>query len=156
MSTDLDTTILYERIDGHIARLREAETRLDNQAEEIEELRCNLAACATHVGELRWQANITNERLTHLEMQEKAADTDHYVELRRALLVIGLTEILAGWHHPELWTPQPRWETACAELHRRYGHLQVDGKPLWSKPPASPSPETRALITEALRCRQEA
>lgn len=136
-----------------------AQDRLDNQAEEIDRLRRDLAACASHVGELRWQAQITNERLTHLETQNRADDTDRYEKLRQIIKVIGLTEILAEEYEAQpkgvvAWT-EHSWKVVCVELHRRYGHLQLDGKPLWSKPPAAPSPETKALIAESLRRRQE-
>jgi hypothetical protein len=71
----------------------------------------------------------------------------------QASVVIGLTEILAdrGLGHGLVDKIVDRaWGDLCAEFYRRYGHLR-----LWSKPPALPSPETKQLIAESLRRRQE-
>jgi hypothetical protein len=124
--------------------------------ERISDLERKVEALTSQVAQLLWQAPTWNAALT-----QKAPDTDRYVELRRALKVIGLTEILAEWTKtaPLMeWDKldKIRWPNVCAELFERYGHLQLDGKPLWAGPPKPPSPETRALIAECLRRHQEA
>jgi hypothetical protein len=106
--------------------------------------------------EARFQIMNLNAQIQALLDAKTDADTDRYKELRRIIKVIGLTEILDDDGVPPENVPYvlaSEWTRHCAELHRRYGHLQFDGRLLWSKPPACPSSETKALIAESLRRR---
>lgn len=140
-STRLDE--LEESRDGHTDRIRNAEKIM------VED---HLA-----LGALL-------ERVDYLEAQTRDAETDRYVELRRLIKVIALTERLVergaradaeGIIIDRHDITKEEWRHACAVLFERYGHLRFDGKLLWSKPPAPPSPQTKALIAESLRRRQE-
>lgn len=109
------------------------------------------------------QVEILTAQVQELREAQKANDTDRYVELRRALLVIGLTPLVARRRFSQIADPddvfawdQSEWNEVCAEFFTLYGHLIVDGKPLWASPPKPPSPETRALIAECLLTAPEA
>lgn len=110
-----------------------------------------------HVGELRWHARVTNERLTHLETQDRDAESKGYEELRRIIKVVGLTPIIRDMmlRGRRVFGEPGDWDDACNELYRRYGHLQFDGKPLWADPPAV-SETTKQLIAESLQHDHEA
>lgn len=135
----IETEVIYGATLNSLApRVRQNETRHDQ----------------IHLAQLA-----LGERVDYLEAQNRDAETDRYGELRRLIKVIALTEILSGagtMHELLDIVGDDFWVPICAEVYRRYGHLQFDGKPLWSKPPAPPSPQTKALIAEALRRRQEA
>jgi hypothetical protein len=100
------------------------------------------------------QVQILTRQVRRLEESQKQEATDHYAELRRIIKVIGLAEIIGQTQMTDL-DHAGDMMLACTALYRRYGHLQFDGKPLWSKPPTV-SDQTKTLIAEALRRRQEA
>lgn len=131
--------------------------RLDNQAEEIDDLRRTVAgvrdAFAARLFEVAEQVRILTGQVQELRESQKEAERDEYVNLRRALLVIGLTDVLSGWHHPDWFDDDRRRAAACSEFYRRYGHLTAGGRPLWSKPPEKISDKTKAEIAKALKIR---
>jgi hypothetical protein len=126
------------------------DTRLLKMSQKIDELE-------RFETEARFQIMNLNAQIQALLDAKTDADTDRYKELRRLLKVIGLVDIIAVEVGPEtvMAVGEDYWRKRCTELHRRYGHLQFGGRPLWSKPPAPPSPETKAFIAESLRIRQE-
>jgi hypothetical protein len=107
--------------------------------------------------EARFQIMNLNAQIQALLDAKADVDTDRHRDLRRIIKVIGLTEMIAQTMTDDaginMRVADGVWPELCVELHRRYGHLQFDGKPLWSKPPAPPSETTKALIAESLRRR---
>jgi hypothetical protein len=113
-----------------------------------------LSALERFEAEARLQIMNLTEQMAAVGESQKAAERDEYVDLRRALLVIGLTGIAREWSYRVdcVWP----WDELCAELYRRYGHLNAGNEALWTKPPKAPSDETKQLVAESLRRRQEA
>jgi hypothetical protein len=106
--------------------------------------------------QLTEQVRILTAQMAGVVESQEADESEYVRDLRRALLVVGLTEILVGWYgifgSSEV-NNYDEWETVCAEFYRRYGHLTAAGKPLWTKPPKAPSAETKAKIAKALKIR---
>lgn len=115
------------------------------------------------INEHQWALMNHQEALDAIRESQKADESATIKHLRQLLKAIVLTEVLnerarweySGWANASSLEPA-EWDVICDELYRRYGHLTMpDGTPLWSRPPTV-SNETKALVADLLKRRQEA
>jgi hypothetical protein len=135
---------------------RAALARMDRFQEDQATHGDRLRTTSATTGEIYVAMTALKERVDGLESEHKAEESEYIHDLRRVLLIIGLAETIwdGGCFRPNWLWDQVDWDAECAEFYRRYGHLMAGERPLWTKPPKAPSPETKALIAESLKRRE--
>jgi hypothetical protein len=143
-----DVSVSPEAEAEHLELIRE-KVRLFNYERRIKDLE-------VQTFQLTEQVRILTAQMACVVGAQKAEESEYIHELRRAIVVIGLGDIMAEWGWDDT-TPAEDWdwEPACERLFARYGHLTAGGRPLWTKPPKAPSEATKQLIAESLKRRQE-